>query len=383
MSGSSTLTLTQAASNQKGSAVYSVPQSSNGLQASFTAQIGGGTGADGMTLALLNAAKATPTALGGSGAQLGFGGQSGIAVTLNTYKSAGYPSSNFVGIATGTSSGLLKFAATSSNVPNLRSGTHMVNVVVSGQTVTVSVDGSQVLSPTLPAGTVPPSVLVAFTGGTGSLNDNHIVTQANITAGGNPIPPPGGGWTYNGTAFMSGSDNVLTQAVASEAGSIVYPTPVKTAGLQVTFDAQLSSGNTGNGLTFALIDPSQATATALGGNGSELGFGGLPGIAVTLIDHQSTGYPSRNFAAISTGVSNGLLTFQTWVRGISNLHSSTHIVTVEVTSSDVLIVYFDGQQVLQYAEPGLTVTALLAFTAGTSSYYEVNTIRSVAISAIG
>jgi hypothetical protein len=336
-----------------------------------------------MTLALLNAAKATPTALGGSGAQLGFGGQSGIAVTLNTYQNPGYPSSNFVGIATGTSSGLLKFAATSSNVPNLRSGTHAVNVTVSGQTITVSVDGTQVLSPTLPVGTVPASVLIAFTGGTGSRTDNHIVTQANITAGGSPIPPPGGGWTYNGTAFMSGSDNVLTQAVANEAGSVVYPTPVKTAGLQVTFDAQLTTGTVGNGLTFALLDPSQATPTALGGNGGELGFGGLPGIAVTLVDRRSTGYPSGNFAAISTGASNGLLTFQTWVKGIGILHTGTHTVTVQVTSGDVLIVYLDGQQVLQYAEPGLTATALLAFTAGTSSYYEVNTIRSVAISATG
>ena len=78
-----------------------------------------------------------------------------------------------------------------------------------------------------------------------------------------------------------------------------------------------------------------------------------------------------------------MLTFQTWVKGIGILHTGTHTVTVQVTSGDVLIVYLDGQQVLQYAEPGLTATALLAFTAGTNSYYEANTIRSVAISATG
>jgi Abnormal spindle-like microcephaly-assoc'd, ASPM-SPD-2-Hydin/PQQ-like domain len=383
MSGSSTLTLTQAVSHQKGSAVYSVPQPSDGLHATFTAQIGGGTGADGMTFALLDAAKVGPAALGGNGAQLGFGGLPGIAVTLDTHKDTGYPSSNFVGIATGAQNGLLTFAATSGNIPNLRSGTSVVNVTVSGQTITVTVDGTQVLSPTLPAGTIPPSVLAAFTGGTGGLTDNHIVTQASITAGGNPVPPPGGGWTYNGTAFMSGSGNVLTPAAANKAGSVVYPTPVNTAGLQVTFNAQLSCCSGGNGLTFALLDPSQATATALGGSGGELGFGGLPGIAVTLVDRRSTGYPSGNFAAISAGTNNGLLTFQTSVKGISPLHTGTHTVTVQVTSGDVLIVYLDGQQVLQRAEPGLTATSLLAFTAGTSSYYQVNTIRNVGISATG
>ena len=61
---------------------------------------------------------------------------------------------------------------------------------VSGQTVTVSVDGNQVLAHTLPANTIPPSVLVGFTGGTGSRDDQHAVTTASISAGGNPLPPP-------------------------------------------------------------------------------------------------------------------------------------------------------------------------------------------------
>jgi hypothetical protein len=77
---------------------------------------------------------------------------------------------------------------------------------------------------------------------------------------------------------MSGSDNVLTTAAANEAGSVVYPTPVNTAGLQVTFDAQPGGGNGGNGLTFALLDPSQATATALGGNGVNWGSGAFPAL---------------------------------------------------------------------------------------------------------
>jgi hypothetical protein len=381
MSGTS-LGLTTLTAYSAGSAVYAVPEPSNALHASFTAQIGGGTNGDGMTFALLDATKASTASLGTSGPMLGFGGLPGIAVALNTHKVSGYPSANFVGIATGASNGRLTFAATSSQVPNLRNGPVSVGVAVSGQQVTVSVNGTTVLSPTLPAGTVPASVLPAFTGSNGSLTDNHAVTKATITAGGNPVPPPGGGWSYNGTATMSRSDSVLTKAVTNEAGSAVYPTPVTTNGLHAVFDAQLSGGSTGgNGLTFALLNPAQATSAALGGNGGELGFGGLPGVAVTLVTYQSTGYPSSNFVAISTGTSNGLLTFQTFARGIPLLRSGTHTVMVQVVDGDVLIVWLDGEQVLQRAEPGLTATSLLAFTAGTSNVTDVHTIRNAAIAA--
>jgi hypothetical protein len=43
---------------------------------------------------------------------------------------------------------------------------------------------------------------------------------------------------------------------------------------------------------------------------------------------------------------------------------------VQVVNGDVLIVWLDGEQILQQAEPGLTATSLLAFTGATSSVYE-------------
>jgi hypothetical protein len=212
MSGTS-LVLTTAANGQAGSAIYSVPEPSNGLTATFTAKIGGGTGADGMTLSLLDPAKAGPTALGGAGGDLGYGGLPGIAVTLNTYKNPGYPSANFIGIATGTSTSGLAFAATATNVPALRTGSHTIGVGVSGQTVTVSIDGRQGLAHTLPANTIPSSVLAGFTGGTGSRDDQHAVTTASITAGGNPLPPPGGGWSYNAAGDELGFGGLTGVAV--------------------------------------------------------------------------------------------------------------------------------------------------------------------------
>jgi len=335
-------------------------------------------------MSLLDASQAKPASLGGSGSQLGYGGLPGIAIALVTAKTAGEPSGNFIGIATGVSGNVLDFVATSGNIPNLRSGSHQIGVAISGQKVTVTVDGAQVLSPALPAGTIPPSVLVAFTAGNGGLTDSHQVTQAAITAGGNPVPPPGGGWSYNGPAGMTGSDTFLTRAVANEAGSVVYPVPVGTAGLRVQFNLQMYGGTGGGfGLTFALLDPSKDTATSVGASGPQAGFGGLTGLAVPLISKISSGYPAGNFAGISTGTSGSVLGLQTWVRNIAPLRSGTHTMVVTITPGDVVIVSLDGQQLMQQAEPGLPATALLAFTAGTGTPTDNHVIRNVAISAAG
>jgi hypothetical protein len=375
MSGTS-LDLTQAVKSQNGSAVSYQPVPSDGLHAQFTAQISGGNGADGMTFALLDATKATPSSIGAGGGGLGFGRLPGVAVTLNTFKDTGYPSANFVGIATGTGPNGLTFAATSSRVPNLRSGSHTIGVNSSGGTLTVTVDGTQYLSAPV---TLPPSVLVAFTGATGGLDDVHAVRNVAITAGGTALPPPGGGWSYNGSAAMSGADTTLTQAVKSQNGSVVYPTPVLTNGLQVQFNVQIGGGTGADGMTFSLLDPARATSSALGGGGSGLGYSGLPGIAVTFDTYKDTGYPGNNFIGISTSAANGQLKFQATANGIGQLRSGTHTVGIDV-SGGVLTVWLDGQQILAKAE-NLTATSLLAFTASTGGLTDIHAVRDAAISA--
>ena len=384
MTGTS-LVLTGAAAGQAGSAVYSVPVPSNGLTATFTAQMGGGSGADGMTMSLLDAAGAAPTALGADGGELGFGGLHGIAVALDTHQDPGYPSGNFIGIATGGSDGELRFAATATDVPGLRSGKHTIGVSVAGQKVTVSIDGKTVLSPTLAAGSVPGSVLAAFTAGTGGDDDDHAVTTASINSGSTSLPPPGGGWSYNAAAGMSGPDTTLTPAVKFSTGSVIYPVPVRTSGLQVQFDAQLSGGTGADGLTFALLRPS-VKDISVGGDGAELGFGGLPGVAATLDTHQDAGYPAGNFAGLSSGTSGSLLSFQSSALVIPPLRSGTHTVKVQVTSDSgtpVVVVWLDGELVLAQPEPDLGPTALLAFTGGTGGLTDVHTVRDVAIYGVG
>ena len=72
-----------------------------GISAAFDAFIGSGSGADGLTFTLADASVTKPTALGVNGGGEGFSGIKGIAVSLDTWKNAVNPSSNFVGIATG------------------------------------------------------------------------------------------------------------------------------------------------------------------------------------------------------------------------------------------------------------------------------------------
>jgi hypothetical protein len=108
-------------------------------------------------------------------------------VGLDTYKNAGYPSNNFVGITTGTrSSGGLNYQSTAQVIPPLRAGTHTVMIQVVGASgsavVVVWLDGEVVL--TQPEPSLGPTALLAFSGSTGGLTDVHTVRDVAIAATG-------------------------------------------------------------------------------------------------------------------------------------------------------------------------------------------------------
>ncbi len=185
--GSATITsgvvqTTAAVSNQAGSAFLETPLESKHLVIEFDQTINGGSGADGQALALADATKAAPTALGEQGGGLGFGGISGIAVGFDTWKNSVNPSNNFVGITDGSAgAGLLHWLATSTAIPALRTATRHVKIETLNGTVNVWVEGTKYLSTAV---TLPPKVLVGFTGGTGGANDVH--KAANVTISGEP-----------------------------------------------------------------------------------------------------------------------------------------------------------------------------------------------------
>jgi len=187
------LKLTGLTRSVAGSSFFTAPlDSSRHLTVAFDVTIGGGgtSGADGQTLVLADAAVARPTALGASGGALGYSGIPGIAVAFDTYRGTVDPSANFVGIANGTNGAVdrLFWLATSSAIPNLRTATRHVVVDVNGGVMTVKLDGVQYLSQAV---TLPPNVLLGFTGATGWVLDNHQVSNVVVSGdGGTPPPPP-------------------------------------------------------------------------------------------------------------------------------------------------------------------------------------------------
>lgn len=178
-----TTTLTTATPNLAGDVVYPTAVSTTGLRAKFTAQISGGNGADGMTFSLLDATKNTSSSLGKTGGALGYGGLSGVAVTLDTFQNGNDPSANFYGIATGSTGAgndTLTYAATANAPSNLQAGTHVVDVQVTASGLSVSLDGATPITANV---AVPANALLAFTAGTGGQTNAHAVSNVNITTG--------------------------------------------------------------------------------------------------------------------------------------------------------------------------------------------------------
>jgi hypothetical protein len=379
MSGA-TLRLTPAIANKAGSAVFYQPVPGDGLKATFTAQLSGGTGGDGLTFSLINPTDGV-SALGHGGNMLGYGGLHGVAVVIATRKDTGFPSANFVGISNGTlgsgSAAHLTFLAYSTAVPNLRVGTHAITVTVTGGKVSVAVDGRTYVSATA---SIPATVLPAFTAANGTATDVHAISAATITATSGAVPSPGGGWSFNGKAAMSGSDTVLTQAVSNQAGSVVYPRAVQTSGFAATFDAQLNGGTGADGMTFALLDPAAVKATAVGPSGQGLGVAGLKGVAVVLGTTPVPGTPAGDWVGISTGSANGRPTFIA-TKALAALRTGSHRVTVSL-SNGTLTVKIDGTTVLTHAVSA-PAKALLAYTASTGSSTDMHIVRNAAIASPG
>ena len=185
----SAVQLTPATSAAAGSVIYGQPISSAGLHVCFSAEIGGGTGADGMTLMLLDPTAGT-AALGAGGSGLGYGGLTGRAVALDTYDSgAADPSDNFVGIASGGTADALTWLATSTAVSALENaGPIPIEVQAVAGRLVVTVAGSQVLDTAVQ---LPEQVLIGFSAGTGGLNNRHLVSNVRVETSSPPPPQPG------------------------------------------------------------------------------------------------------------------------------------------------------------------------------------------------
>jgi hypothetical protein len=153
----------------------------------FTAQLYGGTGANGLTLALLDPAHATATSVGGNSSALGLGGLGGTAVALSTVKVNKFSTGNMAEICASTAGTVtLAVLQRAEAIPPLRGGPATVTVAVSrpggSYVLTVWVDGAQVLQQAAPGLTA--TSLLAFTASTGTRTDVHLVRDVAIAAAG-------------------------------------------------------------------------------------------------------------------------------------------------------------------------------------------------------
>lgn len=280
------LKLTGLTRSVAGSSFFTAPlDSSRHLTVAFDVTLsGGGTnGADGQTLVLADAAVARPTALGASGGGLGYSGIPGIAVAFDTYRGAVDPSANFVGIANGTNGAAdrLFWLATSSAIPNLRTAVRHVVVDVSAGVMTVKIDGTQYLSQAV---TLPPNVLLGFTGATGWVLDNHQVSNVVVSGDGGTAPPPpppppdpatlsvtntvsapAGSSQANQTFTYGGScPSAFTTAAIGNGGSASPTLTGAVAGASCSV-AETAPGETGWRTTVSVNGGAPVTLTAAGG----------------------------------------------------------------------------------------------------------------------
>ncbi len=280
------LELTAAVNWQAGSAFYPTPVPGAGITAAFDAYIGSstsGAGADGLTLTLANASATQPSALGENGGGEGFSGISGIAVSLDTWQNAVNPSNNFVGIANGPVPGAgneLNYVVTNTSIPALRDTVNHFVVTTTSTGITVTMDGTQVLSYTT---ALPPYVLIGFTAGTGGFNDIHEVQNVSITAG--PPPPvpavtavspssgPSSGGTsvsitgtgFTGTSSVNFGSTSAASFTVNSATSITATTPVGTVGSTVDATVTTPGGTsaTSSGDHYTYTPPPAPTVTGL------------------------------------------------------------------------------------------------------------------------
>ncbi|WP_252845618.1 choice-of-anchor D domain-containing protein [Actinoallomurus purpureus] len=246
------LLLNPAATRKAGSAFYRRAVPTEGLHARFTAELGPGTGGDGLAFALLDPRTQTPASVGRTGAGVGFLGLRGVAVTLVTTKNTQAKSANFTGVAAGPGGTTLTYRATAKVSRSLRSGTHAVDVTVTGGRLKVAVDGRRLLDVAAPAGSLPATALPGFTAGTGTRADAHTVRGVTITtvaAKGAPLTASpasldfgevqvGGTGTAKVTLTNHGGQPETVSAVA--APDVPYTVSLPSAGTTVAPGASVS-----------------------------------------------------------------------------------------------------------------------------------------------
>lgn len=183
------LELTQPLVDQVGTAFETSRTVDGGtVDIEFLFYVGGGSGADGMSLTALDTSRMT-TYLGGSGCGIGYGGDAvctagpalpGWSLEIDTYQNAdaGDPYEDHLAF---TFDGDVGNPATVVTVPELEdTGWHSMYVSVTAPHVLVMIDGVTYIDADF-SGNFSFPAYVGFTAGTGSLTNYHLVDSLAVT----------------------------------------------------------------------------------------------------------------------------------------------------------------------------------------------------------
>jgi glucose/arabinose dehydrogenase len=235
-----------------------------------------------------------------------------------------------------------------------------------------SVAASVTYTPTT-ATTSSGTLTVASTGGTVA-----VPVSGTGTTSGAQLPPTStaSAWQVNANATRTASGVLLTPAVATQRGSVFSTQTISSASITAEFDLNISGGNAADGLTFALAAPTVA-ATAVGGGGGLLGWGGLAGTAVAFDTYKGSTDPSANFVGITSGLAAGRLAYTSVNTAVPPLRGVTRRVVVTVAGGR-MTVSIDG---VQYLDQAVTLPATVrpGFTAATGGQFDNHAISNVVV----
>lgn len=226
--------------------------------------------------------------------------------------------------------------------------------------------------------TAPTTTTSPTTTTTAPTTTTSPTTTTTLPSGSVPSPVSGRGWTFNGSAHVSGPALDLNGQSAYQAGSAVYDRPVASANLRVEFDMTFSNGSGANGMTVALL-PAGTASSSLGIDGSGLGFSGLAGTAATFDTFPNGQLGHRVGVSDGAGPDWGSLRFVTSdTAGVPALHASTTRVLVTYHNGH-LAVWVGGQRLL---DPAVAIPSqvTLAFTGATGYFDDAHSLSGISIS---
>lgn len=219
-----------------------------------------------------------------------------------------------------------------------------------------------------------------YAAGTWTINGDDASGLHEVRfSGSGAVPPPGTGWSHNGTATIAAGVVQTTPASSYAAGSAFLEAPLESRHLVIEFDQTIGSGTGADGQTLTFADASKATPASLGENGGGLGFAGIPGIAVAFDTYKNAANPSNNFVGISDGAGSGagLLHWIATATSIPGLRTATRHVKVE-TLGGTVTVWIEGTKALSAAVT-LPPTVFVGFTGGAGYYTDVHKAANVVI----